>query len=148
MFEVLCGRPVIDPSLHREMVNLIEWIMEWEKRGELEKIIDPRLEGETNSESLWKFGETAVKCLAERGIDQPTMGDVLWNLECALQLQGTDERSTLNSEFAPQVNDIGHFEMSVCTTQFSIGSAGDLDGLSMSGVFSQMVKDENRWTDI
>ncbi|XP_057476840.1 receptor-like protein kinase HERK 1 [Actinidia eriantha] len=144
MFEVLCGRPVIDPSLPREMVNLIEWVMEWEKRGELEKIIDPRLEGEIKPDSLRKFGETAVKCLAECGIDRPTMGDVLWNLECALQLQGTDKRTTLNGELAPQVNAIGNFEMSVCSTQFSVGSAGDLAGISMSGVFSQMVKAENR----
>lgn len=140
MLEVLSGRPVIDPSLSREMVNLVEWAMEWEEKGELEKITDPRLMGKINPDSLCKFGETAVKCLAERGIDRPTMGDVLWNLECALKLQGNDEkRPNLNGDLA--------LETGVSTTQFNVGSVSNLEGVSMSRVFSQMVKAENRWTE-
>ncbi|KAL9238227.1 hypothetical protein vseg_012681 [Gypsophila vaccaria] len=87
LLEALCARPAIDPTLHREQVNLAEWAMTSKRKGNLEKIIDPILVGSVNPESMKKFAEAAEKCLSEDGCDRPTMGDVLWNLEYALQLQ-------------------------------------------------------------
>ncbi|URD80802.1 receptor-like protein kinase [Musa troglodytarum] len=60
---------------------------DWHRKGQLEKIIDPHLVGTISSASLKKYVEAAEKCLAEHGVDRPSMGDVLWNLEYALQLQ-------------------------------------------------------------
>ncbi|RLM56064.1 putative receptor-like protein kinase [Panicum miliaceum] len=87
LLEALCGRPPIDPQLPREQVSLAEWGMQWKRKGLIEKIMDPKLAGTVNQESLNKFAETAEKCLAEFGSDRISMGDVLWNLEYALQLQ-------------------------------------------------------------
>ncbi|KAM7250901.1 hypothetical protein ACFE04_022784 [Oxalis oulophora] len=87
LFEVLCARPAINPQLPREQVNLAEWAMQWKRKGLLEKIVDPTIAGTISPESMKKFAEAAEKCLADNGCDRPTMGDVLWNLEYALQLQ-------------------------------------------------------------
>ncbi|KAG1358996.1 Receptor-like protein kinase THESEUS 1 [Cocos nucifera] len=87
LLEALCARPAINPALPREQVNLAEWAMQWKRKGLIEKIIDPNLAGTINNDSLNKFVEAAEKCLAEHGVDRPSMGDVLWNLEYALQLQ-------------------------------------------------------------
>ncbi|BAT91912.1 hypothetical protein VIGAN_07055500 [Vigna angularis var. angularis] len=150
LFEVLCARPVIDPTLPREMVNLAEWAMKWQKKGQLEQIIDERLAGKIRPESLRKFGETAEKCLADYGVDRPSMGDVLWNLEYALQLQeavvqGDPEENSTNmiGELSPQVNNISQ-DASASITQFEGTSLDDLSGVSMSRVFSQLVKSEGR----
>lgn len=87
LFEVICARPALDPALPREQVNLAEWAMQQHRKGSLEKIIDPNIANTICPESLSKYAEAAEKCLAEYGVDRPSMGDVLWNLECALQLQ-------------------------------------------------------------
>ncbi|KNA22421.1 hypothetical protein SOVF_034100 [Spinacia oleracea] len=138
LYEVLCGRPVIDPSLPREMVNLVEWATKQQKKGGLEKIIDPNLAGQMKPESLRKFLETAEKCLAECGLDRPTMGEVLWNLENALQLQ-EDEASSQDSDDVSLRTDEGRPLQSLSSTrQYSMGSAGDIVDISMNTVFSQM----------
>jgi Protein tyrosine and serine/threonine kinase/Malectin-like domain len=87
LLEVLCARPVIDRSLPKEMVNLVDWAMKYIQRGELFQIVDPEIAASIQPDSLRKFGETAEKCLADDGSERPTMGDVLWHLEYALQLQ-------------------------------------------------------------
>lgn len=61
--EVLCARPAINPSLPIEKVNIAK--------------NDYHLINSINPNSLRKFGERVEKCLVERGVDRPTMGDVL-----------------------------------------------------------------------
>ncbi|XP_057953789.1 probable receptor-like protein kinase At5g59700 [Malania oleifera] len=87
LFEVLCARPVLDSSLSEEMEDLAEWVMKKQKTGQLEQIIDPNLVGKIKQDSLRKFVETAEKCLADHGADRPSMEEVLYNLEHALQLE-------------------------------------------------------------
>ncbi|XP_071732409.1 probable receptor-like protein kinase At5g59700 isoform X2 [Rutidosis leptorrhynchoides] len=135
MFEILCGSPVIDPSRPRGMVNLVEWVNESQKKGELEKIIDPFLVGKISMESLKTFVDIANKCIAENGIDRPTMGNVLFYLGRALELEVKTHRT--NDEFASI-----HVESGVSSALFREGSVGDLVGVSMSRVFSNLVKGE------
>lgn len=90
LLEVLCARPVIDQQApERDQINLAEWALKWHRKGQLHSIADPRIAGQVNENSLRKFAETAVRCLADYGVDRPSMGDVLWNLEYCRQLQET-----------------------------------------------------------
>ncbi|KAL6198489.1 hypothetical protein ACLB2K_028278 [Fragaria x ananassa] len=86
LFEAVCSRPVINPTLPKDQINLAEWAMKWQRQRSLETIIDTHLEGNYCPESLKKFGDIAEKCLADEGKSRPTMGEVLWHLEYVLQL--------------------------------------------------------------
>ncbi|XP_020582995.1 receptor-like protein kinase HERK 1 [Phalaenopsis equestris] len=149
LLEVLCARPVIDPTLPREMVNLAEWGMKWQKRGDLGQIIDARIAGTIKPDSLRKFAETVEKCLADFGVERPTMGDVLWNLEYALQLQEAESPdSEVNSinrivELSSQVQNMNN-PGSVAEGGMVNNSLNDLSDVSMSRVFSQLIKSEGR----
>ncbi|MFQ6649113.1 hypothetical protein Gotur_022935 [Gossypium turneri] len=142
LLEVLCGRPVIDPSLPREKVNLVDWALKSHRNGRLEDIVDPSVVGEIKKESLNKFWEITEKCLGKYGICRPSMGDVLWNLESALQLQGNETKTNHNGELSSEISHGGHSETSL---EFSrTGSVGELAGVSMTTVFAQLLSEQEQ----
>ncbi|KAG8067270.1 hypothetical protein GUJ93_ZPchr0005g15901 [Zizania palustris] len=146
LLEVICARPVIDPTLPRDMINLAEWGIKWQKRGELDQIIDKRISGTIRPEALRKFGETIEKCLAEYGVERPTMGDVLWNLEFVLQLQEAGpDMSHINSMnhisgLHPNTQRISTLEISTTDESLLV----DYSQMSASNAFSQLMNTEGR----
>ena len=144
LFEVLCGRPAVDPQLAREQVNLAEWALEWLQKGMLEQIVDPHLVGQIQQSSLKKFCETAEKCLAEYGVDRPAMGDVLWNLEYALQLQESEPHANSSARESVSVTNAvipGNPSTNRRTERDYYNCSSDV---STSQVFSQLMNNEGR----
>ncbi|KAF5796526.1 putative protein kinase RLK-Pelle-CrRLK1L-1 family [Helianthus annuus] len=147
LMEVVCSRPALNPVLPRDQVNIAEWALTWQKKGMLDQIMDGNLTGKVNPASLKKFGETAEKCLAEYGVDRPSMGDVLWNLEYSLQLEETslalmepDDNST-NHIQAIALTPLEPFENS--TSMVDVAQSGT-DEEATSAVFSQLVNPRGR----
>ncbi|XP_049385493.1 receptor-like protein kinase FERONIA [Solanum stenotomum] len=68
-------------------VNFSDWACRSCKKGNLQQIIDPNLEGQIAPECLNKFAEAAYNCLKDQGVQRPSMNDVVWNLEFILKLQ-------------------------------------------------------------
>ncbi|URE29559.1 receptor-like protein kinase [Musa troglodytarum] len=140
-----------DPEYFKTQ-KLTEWALQWQRKGQLEKIIDHRLVGNINRNSLRKFGETAEKCVADYGDDRPTFADVLWNLEYALQLHVTELKREPHE-------DSGNVELlipaaatrGVESTSLNVKPEDDMAGTGMgqtdstdSTVFSQLITSEGR----
>ncbi|XXG70474.1 hypothetical protein AAC387_Pa06g3229 [Persea americana] len=150
LMEVLCSRPALNPVLPREQVNIAEWAMIWQKKGMLDQIMDSALVGKINPASLKKFGETAEKCLAEYGVDRPTMGDVLWNLEYALQLEETSSLTEIDENSTNHIANIPLTPLQPLDNSVSVidginsGTDDDAEDVGTSAVFSQLVNPRGR----
>ncbi|KAL9139944.1 hypothetical protein ABFS82_14G004000 [Erythranthe guttata] len=87
LFEVLCGRPALNPTLPREQASLADWAIFNHRRDSVKDILDPSIKEEVDFECLKHFVETAVNCLSDHGIYRPSIGEVLKSLEYCLLLQ-------------------------------------------------------------
>lgn len=165
LFEIICARPALNPALPKEQVSLAEWAQHCYRKGILDQITDPYLKGKIAPECFKKFAETAVKCVSDIGTDRPSMGDVLWNLEFALQLQESAEESgkglgeidvesfdvtTCKGKKDPDSSDVHITEEDSKSSGLSMSIGGrslaseDSDGLTPSAVFSQIMNPKGR----
>lgn len=103
-----------------------------------------------------------MKCVSDQSIDRPSMGDVLWNLEFALQLQESAEESGAigGIEFVEGKYDVEcgkkdpdesrTFDGTVTDSRSTMSIGGrslaseDSDGLTPSAVFSQIMNPKGR----
>ncbi|KAI5442748.1 receptor-like protein kinase FERONIA [Lathyrus oleraceus] len=92
LFEILCARPPIIRTAEKKQVSLADWGRLCYKSGALGSIVDPSVKWSIAPECLKKFGEIAVSCLLDDGTMRPSMNDVVWMLEFALQLQESAEQ--------------------------------------------------------
>ncbi|GAB2282182.1 hypothetical protein Dimus_016733 [Dionaea muscipula] len=157
LFEVLCARPALNPSLPKEQVSLADWALLCARKGTIEDLIDPHIKGSINPECLHKFLETAQKCLSDQGIDRPSMSDLLWNLEFALQLQdcnGGDQDSNKYTDPNNPPESMDRKAIGMHYSTLSLGSddefsaaaaaADDDDQNSSTAIFSQIVHPTGR----
>ena len=153
LMEVLCARPTIDQSLPSEQVNLVDWGIHCRNKGIPEAIIDPSIKDQIDQNSLRKFSETVEKCLQEYGSNRPTMGDVLWDLEYALQLhRGSThvephEDSSSGASASLQLPNVGRLPSHPTLNEEHDSSIvfvirGDESDSAANAVFSQMKIDD------
>ncbi|KAF8031033.1 hypothetical protein BT93_D0270 [Corymbia citriodora subsp. variegata] len=82
LFELITGRPPIMRSLDGSAsMYILEWLIPIVESGDIQRIMDPRLQGEFDINSAWKVVEIAMSCTRSMAIERPDINHVLTELK-------------------------------------------------------------------
>ncbi|CAB4272467.1 unnamed protein product [Prunus armeniaca] len=81
LLEIITSRPVLMRT--HERIHISQWVGLMLANGDINSIVDPRLEGNFNTNSVWKAVEIAMACVSVNAIKRPSMSQVVVDLkEC------------------------------------------------------------------
>jgi serine/threonine protein kinase len=85
LLEIITGRPPIGTDL--EGGNLIQWVHNKLSGGDIESIVDPRMQEKYDINSVWKVTDLACKCTELASSKRPTMTALVTELKESLDLE-------------------------------------------------------------
>ena len=90
LLELITEQPAIkNPG----SIHIVGWVSPMIERGDIMSIVDPRLQGEFNTNSAWKAVEIALACVALSGMRRPDMSHVLADLNDCLEMEVVSKRT-------------------------------------------------------
>lgn len=107
MLELVTGKPVLRRELGT-VYYILNWVTPKLEMGDIQSIIDPKLEGNYIPNSAWKLLEIAMSCTAPSGVERPDISHVVAELrECLAMTKTIGRDSTSDLEMASLVSDSG-----------------------------------------
>ncbi|XP_048556797.1 probable LRR receptor-like serine/threonine-protein kinase At1g05700 [Triticum urartu] len=82
---LVTGKPPILRTPHT--ISIIEWVQQRLAQGNIEGVVDVRIHGDHDINSMWKAAVIALKCTTEALAERPTMTDVVAQLQECLNLE-------------------------------------------------------------
>ncbi|CAL9039648.1 unnamed protein product [Musa banksii] len=91
LLELITGQPPVlsDP----ESSHLVEWVRRKLAKGNIEEVVDARLQQEYCLNSSWKVANIALECVAHSSVRRPTMTEVVLQLKESLALCDAGEEN-------------------------------------------------------
>ncbi|CAM8973276.1 unnamed protein product [Rhodiola kirilowii] len=88
LLELISGQDVISTEkFGPNFSSIIDWAKHHIKRGEIESVIDPSLNGHYKIDSMCKIANTAMECLQRQGCMRPSMCEVIKVIQDALSIE-------------------------------------------------------------
>ncbi|VAH21450.1 unnamed protein product [Triticum turgidum subsp. durum] len=98
LLEVITGQPTILEST--EVIHIVQWARLHLSGGNIEEVVDARMQGDFNVNGMWKAMDLALKCTEHDPAQRPTMTDVAVQLQYCLELESGDQtRGNANNNF-------------------------------------------------
>lgn len=106
LLEIISCKPVILKT--GDTPHIVKRVTAMVAQGDIESIVDPRLQGQYETNSVWKTVEVAMACVAANSSRRPTMSDVVAELkDClATELSRKQANRSLDSRNSFEMNSI------------------------------------------
>jgi serine/threonine protein kinase len=99
LLELVTGKPAILREPEAAPIGIIQWARQRMARGNIESVVDARMGGIYDVNSVWKVVEIALKCSAYASIQRPTMTNVVVQLQECIELEEGPADEDANSSF-------------------------------------------------
>ncbi|KAJ0007217.1 hypothetical protein Pint_29554 [Pistacia integerrima] len=96
LFQLITGQPTIKRSLGDDRY-ILQRVIPVIERGDIQNLVDPRLEGQFNDNAAWKIAEIAMSCVLPSAAQRPDMSHVLAELKECLAAEA-DPRGPYRTE--------------------------------------------------
>ncbi|XP_025806951.1 probable LRR receptor-like serine/threonine-protein kinase At1g51810 [Panicum hallii] len=104
LLELITGQP---PAVHitgTESIHIALWVRQKLSMGNIESIVDPRMGGEYDVNSVWKVAELALQCKERPSRERPTMTDVVVELKECMELDVLHAKGYYSSAPSSTIN--------------------------------------------
>ncbi|XP_074561943.1 putative LRR receptor-like protein kinase At1g51890, partial [Curcuma longa] len=91
LLELITGLPPIVQGT--EIVHLTQWVLQRLAKGYIEDVVDPKLEGVYDINSIWKCANVALKCTSHTSQQRPTISEVVMQLKESLELESSHDNT-------------------------------------------------------
>ncbi|PNY14834.1 receptor-like protein kinase, partial [Trifolium pratense] len=85
LFELITGRKAL-VKVSNEYIHILQWVIPIIEGGDIQNIVDPKLQGEFSINSAWKAIEIAMSCTSPNAVERPDMSQILADLKECLSL--------------------------------------------------------------
>ena len=85
LLEIVSGKLHILDDL--ESTSIIQWVQQHLASGNIESVVDTRMHGNHDINSVWKAADIALKCTSQTPEQRPMMTDVVAQLQECLDLE-------------------------------------------------------------
>ncbi|KAK0596710.1 hypothetical protein LWI29_019645 [Acer saccharum] len=85
LLQIITSKPAIEKSEAR--THIIEWVSFMLEKGDIKNVVDPRLQGDFDTNSVWRAVEVAMACVSQTSAKRPTMNQVVIDLNESLEIE-------------------------------------------------------------
>ncbi|KFK29474.1 hypothetical protein AALP_AA7G138400 [Arabis alpina] len=98
LLEIITGRRSIMKTDDGDKMNVVHFVEPFLEIGDIDGVVDARLNGEFSANSAWKYVEVAMSCVKDRGVNRPSTNQIVSDLKQCLAAELAREKTPSQNE--------------------------------------------------